>query len=210
MVNDRDTKFQTLISAMKLSAIASSTNASPIRITTAAAHGLVTGDKININGHTTNTAANGTWTVTKVDSTKFTLDGSTGNGVGGADGVVADFIKPVNVIDFRHLLISIASDGGGTADATIKCVGSNVDGPTDGAPADFAKARSVSNFFEYIQMIDKQNSGSGLGGDTGVVFSAADDYRLFEINTNGLKWLSFLPTAWVAGQFTIKLLELHP
>lgn len=207
---DRDTKFQVLISGMKVSVIASSTNASPIEITTSGSHGLVTGDKVTIFGHTTNTAANGTWSVIRVSATKFTLTGSTGNGIGGATGTVADFIKPVNVIDFRHLIVSLASDGGGTADATIKCVGSPIDGATDGAPPDFAATRSVSNFFEYIQMMDKQSLGTGLPGDTGVVFSSADDYRLFEVNVNGLKWLSFLPTAATAGTFTIKLLELHP
>lgn len=67
--------------------ISSSTNATPIEITTAS-HGLVTGDTVIITGHTTNTNANGTWEITYVSATKFTLDGSTGNGVGGATGTV--------------------------------------------------------------------------------------------------------------------------
>ena len=66
--------------------IASSTNAAPIEITTSADHGFATGDIIRISGHETNTAANGTWVITKVSATKFTLTGSTGVGVGGATG----------------------------------------------------------------------------------------------------------------------------
>ena len=50
----------------------------PIAITSTA-HGLVTGDKITITGVEGNTAANGAWTVTKVNDDNFTLDGSTGN-----------------------------------------------------------------------------------------------------------------------------------
>lgn len=205
----RDVKGYTFVSSGKVLAIASSTNAAPIEITTSVAHGFSTGDKVTVNGHATNTAANGTWTITKVDATKFTLDGSTGNGVGGATGCVASFIAPIFVSDFRNLLVSIATDGGGTAVATIKCVGTVVD--EDGnepspqkPPPDFAAARGVDNFFEFVQMIDKQSSGVGLDGDTGFVVATADDYRLFEVNVNGLAWLSFLPTAGSAGQFTIK------
>ncbi len=69
-------------------AIASSTNATPIEITTSSAHGFITGDKVTIVGHTVNLAANGTWIVTWVSATKFTLDSSVGSGVGGTTGYV--------------------------------------------------------------------------------------------------------------------------
>lgn len=201
----REVKKYTMLSAGKVLAIASSTNASPIEITTSGSHGLVTGDKVTINGHTTNTSANGSWTIIKTAATKFTLTGSVGVGVGGASGVVANFVEPINVIDFRHMIVAISSDGGGTATATIKCVGS-----INETVPDFAAARSVANNFEFIQMIDKQDGGTGLPGDTGVVFAGADNYLQYEINVNGLKWLSFLPTAGSAGQFTIKLMALNP
>ena len=72
----------------KTVAISSSTNASPIVITTSAAHGLVTGDYVVISDHVTNTNANGVWKVGAVPtSTTFQIlemDGSntTGNGTG--------------------------------------------------------------------------------------------------------------------------------
>lgn len=68
--------------------ILSSTNASPIEITTTVAHNLQTGDKVRIVGHAVNTSANDLWTITYVSSTKFTLDGSTGVGVGANTGSV--------------------------------------------------------------------------------------------------------------------------
>lgn len=74
--------------------ISSSTNASPIAVTTAT-HGLSTGDYVLIASHTTNTKANGLWKVTVTSSTVFTLDGSTGNGVGGATGT---FQKMTNAV----------------------------------------------------------------------------------------------------------------
>jgi hypothetical protein len=68
--------------------ISSSTNATPIVITTTTAHGLVTGDYVMVQGHSTNTNANGVWRVgTTPTSTSFQIlqmDGSntTGNGAG--------------------------------------------------------------------------------------------------------------------------------
>jgi hypothetical protein len=65
--------------------IESSTNASPINIKITG-HGYSTGDIICLLDHTTNLTANGTWIITKVDDDNFTLDGSSGIGVGGATG----------------------------------------------------------------------------------------------------------------------------
>lgn len=67
-------------------AISSSTNTTPIAITTSAAHGYSTGDTVFICDHATNTNANGTWEITVTGSTTFTLNNSIGNGVGGATG----------------------------------------------------------------------------------------------------------------------------
>lgn len=59
--------------------ITGASNASPIVITSAS-HGLATGDIVTIVGVLGNTAANGTWTVTKIDANTFSLNSSTGNG----------------------------------------------------------------------------------------------------------------------------------
>lgn len=76
-------------------AIASSTNATPI-VVTSSAHGFSNGDVVTVYGHATDTAANGTWVAGSVTANTFALcsywDGSTcqnpavGNGVGGATG----------------------------------------------------------------------------------------------------------------------------
>lgn len=59
--------------------LTAASNASPIQITSTA-NGLTTGARITITGVSGNSAANGTFTVTKVDDNTYTLDGSTGNG----------------------------------------------------------------------------------------------------------------------------------
>lgn len=60
--------------------ITAATNATPIQITTGIANALVTGQTVTISGILGNTAANGTWVVTVINSTNYTLNGSVGNG----------------------------------------------------------------------------------------------------------------------------------
>jgi hypothetical protein len=89
--------------------ITSSTNATPIVVTAAAAHGLQTGFIVIINGHATNTSANGIRKVTVLTSTTFslqTLAGANvaGVGVGGATGTIqslslAGFNAPEDGVD---------------------------------------------------------------------------------------------------------------
>lgn len=71
--------------------ISSSTNANPIAVTTAAAHGLSTGDVVAIAGHAVNTNANGVWVVTVTNTTVFTIP-TAGNGTGTATGTVMKMI----------------------------------------------------------------------------------------------------------------------
>lgn len=69
--------------------VSGATNASPIVITTSAAHGLSTNDVVTIASVGGNTAANGTFKITKVSSTTFQLNGSTGNAAYTSGGTVA-------------------------------------------------------------------------------------------------------------------------
>lgn len=86
--------------------VTGATNASPIAITTAVAHGLSTGDVVSISGVTGNTAANGlSWTITVTGATTFTLNSSVGNGayvnggiVEGSDLGAVDSIIQANVV----------------------------------------------------------------------------------------------------------------
>lgn len=67
----------------------SSTNATPVVMTLAAGHPFANGDVVTVAGHTTNTGANGSWTLSAVTATTVTLTGAVGNGVGGATGTIA-------------------------------------------------------------------------------------------------------------------------
>jgi maltoporin len=103
-----------------------------------------------------------------------------------------------NVEGFAHVVFSLATDGGGTADLTVK-----FQGAVDNTAPDFSAAQTAGNMWDYIEVVDLQN-GNPIDGDTGITVSGADDYRLLEMNTNHLKWVSVRVTARAAGSVTVK------
>jgi len=68
--------------------VTNATNATPIVITTSPAHGLSDGDAVTIQGVLGNTNANGTFSITVLSSTTFSLDTSTGNAAYTGGGTV--------------------------------------------------------------------------------------------------------------------------
>lgn len=72
--------FATVCYADSTLKITNATNATPIVITTESAHGLTTGDYVSVVNVGGNTAARGTWQVTVLTATTFSLDTSVGNG----------------------------------------------------------------------------------------------------------------------------------
>lgn len=87
-----------------------------------------------------------------------------------------------------------------SANFTIKFQGSFA----ETAP-NFAAAQSNTNRWDYIQVKDYQNNAS-IDGDTGVTFSGTDDVRMFEFNTNGLRWICATITARSAGAISLRLM----
>src|SRR5574344_1813676 len=76
--SDGSTDF-TRLQSYKTYTVSNATNATPIVIT-AVAHPFITGDKVQISDVGGNTAANGTFTITKIGTDTFSLDDSVGNG----------------------------------------------------------------------------------------------------------------------------------
>jgi len=98
--------------------VVGASNASPIVITCDGAHNLSTGDSVTISGTLGNTAANGTWTVTRTSGNTFSLDGSTGNGtfagscfVYGADMTLAGSGKMNGVFNSLGMFMPVAIIG---------------------------------------------------------------------------------------------------
>jgi hypothetical protein len=86
-------------------AISSSTNATPIVITKNG-HGLTNGKVVKIINHATNTNANGVWVVANKTDNTYELEGSVGNGVGGATGTYQD-VSPMCVVLTTPVTVTI-------------------------------------------------------------------------------------------------------
>jgi hypothetical protein len=94
-------------------AITSSLNVNPIVITTAASHGYVNGDVVEILEHATNTRANGVWTVTNLTATTFSIPQSgNGNGTLGMalkQVIDSDLVFTVNSV-FSAIAVILTTD----------------------------------------------------------------------------------------------------
>lgn len=111
--------------------------------------------------------------------------------------------KAIAVGDFKNVVFSYATDGGGTAALTVKFQGSIQE-----TCPDFSAAQTKTNHWDYIEVVDLQD-GSAIDGDTGVAVATADDYRLLEANVNGLQWICARVTARSAGSVTVKARAFH-
>lgn len=60
--------------------VSDASDTTPININTSSLHSYSTGDIVTISGVLGNTAANGVWSITVIDTNNFTLDGSVSNG----------------------------------------------------------------------------------------------------------------------------------
>jgi hypothetical protein len=118
--------------------ITGATNATPIAIT-CTAHGFATGDIVIISGVGGNTNANGEFTITRVNSSAFTLNGSAGNASYTANtGSAHKLAKSANgtVIPYGagitgRVLVQLVDSSGNTFDVTQQILSMGV---TEGEP----------------------------------------------------------------------------
>lgn len=90
-------------------AITGATNAEPIVITQAS-HGLASGMTVTISGVLGNTAANGTFVVTSINSSTYSLNGSAGNGVRTGGGMVDSWTGLAPIKSAQSLISSTISE----------------------------------------------------------------------------------------------------
>ena len=170
-------------------AIASSTNANPIKITTSTTHGLISGMQVVVAGHAVNTGANGTWPIVVSSPTEFTLTGTTGVGVGGNTGTVTQTITPA-IADRTVEPILFAGETALAID------------PAATAPGTTAVTSALVDF-----QLDIDNQMQGFfTGDQKYPTDFAQDKLKVEL-TLRLKWnaqtKALYDTQWIKGNSTV-------
>lgn len=207
----KDSKEYTIWDAVTPVAVTSSTDVTPI-VVTATSHGLSTGDLVIINGHATNIAANGLFKVTRVDANSYSLqDVNTGanivgsGGGAGSGGVMAKAPKVIFCQDYMNCMLQVMTSG--SFNATVKVAGSYgklaADATSHGDTPNFGATISKSNPYSFIQIINLATAAS-VDGATGITSAGTDVQNSYEVNVNGLKYFTVIPTAWTAGTITIK------
>lgn len=207
-MTQRNTQKYVLLNAVTPQAVTSSTDATPI-VVTKAAHGYSTGDQVQIFGHTTNIAANGIYKITRLSSSTFSLqDINTGadvagsGGGAGSGGVVMLAPKVLDVGDYRNVILAV--DTASSANFTMLVAGS-LGKPTrtsHGDTPNFGATESASNPYSNMQIINL-DTAAAVNGATGITTAGTDLHNSYEVNTNGIKYLSLILSAWSAGAITI-------
>lgn len=106
--------------------------------------------------------------------------------------------KAYPIQDYMHIMLTLSSAS--SANFTIKFQGSFAE-----TKPDFSSAQSNTNRWDYVQVRDAQNNAA-IDGDTGIAFAGTDDVRMFEVNTNGLRWICATITARSAGTVSLRLM----
>lgn len=207
----------TLYDAVTPTVVTSSTDATPI-VVTATSHGLSTGDRVLIIGHTTNIAANGIFKVTVVTANTFSLQdeftGANIAGSGGGAGAAGLCVKAPPILlttGYRNIILQVFTSG--TATTTLKCAGSlgrsaQYNSTVNGPRYDYvnmAATVSPANPYTFLQAIDL-DTAAAVNGATGFVATAADLTKQYEINVNTMKYLTVFPVTWTQGVITVKAL----
>lgn len=105
--------------------------------------------------------------------------------------------RAILVQDFKNVVFSFGTAGSATL--TVKFQGSNEE-----ICPDFSAAQSVTNMWDYIEVVDLQ-SGTPVAGDTGLAVAGTDDFRNVEANFNGMRWVCATVTARIGGSVTVKV-----
>lgn len=101
----------------------------------------------------------------------------------------------MDIASFRHFVLAIVTAN--SANFTIKIQGSiQTTQPT------WTSASTPANQWNYVQALDL-NDQSVVNGSAGVSATGTDINRQLEVNTNGLRWVNVIITAYAAGNITV-------
>lgn len=99
--------------------------------------------------------------------------------------------KVIYVADFTHIVLAMHTKN--DANLTFKVYGS-----ISKEIPNFFVSKSETNVYDNVQLKDLEDN-SGVDGDTGVSIAGTDDVQQYEVNTNGINYLTAEITDYTAG-----------
>ncbi len=192
--------------------IGNATNTSAIVITSSN-HGLFTGESVTITGVLGNTAANGTFTITVIDSDHFSLNSSTGNGAYTSGGT---WVLASNITGASNANpIVINSQGHGLATGQRVTI-TGVTGNTNANGTFTITVLSADTFSLNGSTGNASFTGGGLWALTGNVTAATNAAPIvITSNAHGLKTGQIVTVAGATGNtaangtFTVTVLTAN-
>src|SRR5574344_2114034 len=190
----------TRLQSYKSYVVSNATNATPIVIT-AVGHGFLTGDKVQISGVGGNTAANGVFTITKIGTDTFSLDGSVGNGAFSSNGTAIMYPSAdKNLVDKAYVdagHFGICSTAAATAAKVVSIPSMTL---TDGVHfyCKFTNANTSSTITLNVNSEGAKNIYDLKGNQiTGTYFSnAANETCLFKLDKTNSRFILVTAPFW--------------
>lgn len=106
----------------------------------------------------------------------------------------------IDVSDYRHVCLQVSSSGSAAGTLQFAISQSEIQ-------PDFTKAASPSNPWTYVQCKDLANA-STKDGAVGLIFTVDTLYNV-EVNTNLIKWLCPVLTAYTQGKFFVEMVAAN-
>lgn len=102
---------------------------------------------------------------------------------------------PLDMSSYKSINITVATSG--STAATIKFAISN-----SRVQPNFAIASSITNQYDFVQL-NWLNNDSSNPGSTGIPVTGTDIVKIFELNTNYVKWLCPIISGYSAGTIQV-------
>jgi len=174
-------------------------------IITSAAHGLSNEDLIQVASSATlptGLSASTDYYVRDVTTDTFKVSATQGGPVvditAAGSGTHTFYLKGKVIMVRDGEVVDLSISTASNAAFNIKVKISNQD------DVDFNAAASSTNGWTYADITDL-NGRTSYAGSSGYTFTGTDESVTFELETNGMKWMTVLQSSWTAGKMNAKV-----
>lgn len=102
-----------------------------------------------------------------------------------------------NVENATHLVVAVDSEESAALTVRVK-------GSIQNTPPDFSAAQSPTNQWAYLQLKNLED-GTSIAGSDGLALVGTDANKLYEVNTNAVKYVAAEVSGRTAGKVSVAL-----